>query len=95
VTWILTVQKGRKILGVWQDAPCLFTLGTQRNLVDFREKNGPFYNPLMFYNSVRKIFSIYWFYDLYKGLIGLYQKSEVSLMIVFCRLEPRHVNVRS
>ena len=36
----------------------------------------------MFYNSVRKIFSIYWFYDLYKGLIGLYQKSEVSLMHV-------------
>ena len=42
----------------------------------------------MFYNSVRKIFSIYWFYDLYKGLIGLYQKSEVSLMQAIPRPEP-------
>jgi hypothetical protein len=46
--------------------------------VDFMEK-WIFLQALRLYNSACKICSIYWFYDIYKGFMGLYLNLEVSL----------------
>jgi hypothetical protein len=66
--WRWRLGRGRETWDVWQLAPCLHTLGTSGNLVDFRGKMFFYINHVMSYKTPRNFFSISWYYDICKGI---------------------------